>query len=148
MQYPHATESCSGRQALHKWAVTLHKKYGRSSKTFLDKKHALGFYEEFYSIEKANENLGHYFRSFYHILNFIEASAPPNLRKMYAKILRAQLSYPELLLLAFNGLSQYGEDKLKPVMEKYAMLEQLPEGYAEMSEWFKQHYSPNAFKDE
>jgi Putative phage abortive infection protein len=43
------------------------------------------------------------------------------------KILRAQLSSTELLLLFYNGLSEFGREKLHPLICKYAFLEQLPE---------------------
>ena len=75
---------------------------------------------------KAFENvmdgiLDHYFRYFYRILKFIDdTELIDNQQKYYyASIFRAQLSKYELLMLYFNGLSKFGREKLKPLMEKY-----------------------------
>ena len=71
--------------------------------------------------------LGHYFRNLYHIIRFVDESRVSGAeRKRYMKILRAQLSSKELLLFFYNGLSDVGQ-KLKPLISKYALLEQLPE---------------------
>lgn len=40
---------------------------------------------------------------------------------------RALLSRYELVWLYYNGLSVYGEEKLKPLIERYAMLKNLRE---------------------
>jgi len=72
-------------------------------------------------------DFGHYFRNLYTILNFINYSNINDKRK-YSDILRAQLSSHELLLLFFNGLTSYGIDKLKPLMEKYGLLKNVPQG--------------------
>lgn len=72
--------------------------------------------------------LGHYFRNLYHIIRFVdESQVSVAERKRYMKILRAQLSSTELLLLFYNGLSEFGREKLHPLICKYAFLEQLPE---------------------
>lgn len=81
---------------------------------------------------KAFENvmdgiLDHYFRYFYRILKFIDdTELIENQQKYYyASIFRAQLSKYELLMLYFNGLSKFGREKLKPLMEKYCILKNL-----------------------
>jgi hypothetical protein len=74
------------------------------------------------------EELGHYFRNLYHVVLFVDsAKVPVAEKKRYMKILRAQLSSRELLLLFYNGLSEFGEGKFRPLIQKYALLEQLPE---------------------
>ena len=78
----------------------------------------------------------HYFRHFYTILKFIDKEDIPETDKRifsdddlygYAKILRATLSRYELVWLYYNGLSGYGNEKLKPLLEKYCMLKNLRE---------------------
>lgn len=45
----------------------------------------------------------------------------------YTSMLRAILSRYELVWLYYNGLSEYGCEKLKPLIERYAMLKNLRE---------------------
>ena len=74
--------------------------------------------------------LDHYFRHLYTILKFINESRHiPNFedKYKYASFLRATLSRYELVLLYYNGLSSVGNQKLKPLLEKYCMLQNLDE---------------------
>ena len=82
----------------------------------------------------------HYFRHLYTILKFIDKEDIPETDKTifsdedlygYAKILRATLSRYELVWLYYNGLSGYGNEKLKPLLEKYCMLKNLREDLLE-----------------
>jgi hypothetical protein len=73
------------------------------------------------------EELGHLFRNLYHVVLFVDsAQVPVAEQKRYMKMLRAQLSSRELLVLFYNCLSELGNQKFKPLIEKYAFLEQLP----------------------
>ena len=81
-----------------------------------------GYYESF-----TPTYFDHYFRFLYRILKFVETS--PLVTDFeeeyeYTCILRAMLSRYELVWLYYNGLS-YGKDKLKPLIERYAMLNNL-----------------------
>lgn len=71
--------------------------------------------------------LDHYFRHFYTILSFIdrEGNMADEEKYHYAKILRATLSRYELVLLYYNGLSSLGNEKLKPLIEKYSILKNI-----------------------
>lgn len=69
----------------------------------------------------------HYFRFLYRILNFVKTSplvTDFDEEYEYTCMLRAMLSRYELVWLYYNGLS-YGKDKLKPLIERYAMLNNL-----------------------
>lgn len=79
------------------------------------------FYEEFF--EKHGHELSHYFRNFYRILKFVDESSVPN-KTDYTGMLRAQLSNQELAMILYNGFTKHGE-KLKPLLEKYAMFENV-----------------------
>lgn len=70
----------------------------------------------------------HYFRLLYRILKFVKDT--PLITRFddeyeYTSMLRAILSRYELVWLYYNGLSEYGVDKLKPLIERYAMLKNL-----------------------
>lgn len=73
--------------------------------------------------------LDHYYRYFYRILRYIDDSKliDSEQKYSYATILRAHLSIYELLLLYYNGLSEAGCDRLKPLMERYSMLDNMRE---------------------
>ena len=82
---------------------------------------AIGAYGRFY--ESNEHEVGHYFRNFYRILKFVDESEVVN-KEEYSGILRAQLSSFELALLFYNSLHPIGA-KLKPLVERYSMLENL-----------------------
>lgn len=80
-------------------------------------------YDHFFHLHQSD--LGHYFRHLYHIVRFAERSSLSDSEKIeFIKILRAQLTNYELLLLAYNGLHEYGS-KFKPLIEKYELLKSL-----------------------
>jgi Putative phage abortive infection protein len=80
-------------------------------------------YEYYYNIFQSD--LGHYFRNLYHLVRFIEnGNIDDPTKREHLKILRAQLSNYEILLLAYNGLSVHGR-KFKPLIEKYELLKNL-----------------------
>lgn len=69
----------------------------------------------------------HYFRHLYRIFKFVAISPLINDedRYEYASMVRGQLSRYELIWLYYNGLSVYGRDKFKPLIEKFALLKNL-----------------------
>lgn len=90
-----------------------------------------------------NSDLGHFFRHLYHIVKFVDRNPYFNsitnntafLQKAdYIKILRAQLSNSEIVLLALNGLTKQGE-KFKKYIDDYELLvninmeTEMPEDY-------------------
>jgi len=70
--------------------------------------------------------IGHYFRNLYTIFKFIDNSNIKN-KKFYTDIIKAQLCKDEIYLIFFNGLSKYGKNRFKPLIEKYNIIEQLEE---------------------
>ena len=92
----------------------------------------------------------HYFRTIYRILKFVEESSyikDNNKKYEYTSLLRAQLSKYELVWLHYNGLSSYGRDKLKPLIEKYAMLKNLRDELLVLEpEGEMPTYSPEAYR--
>jgi len=79
----------------------------------------------FYYFHLYHSSLGHYFRNLFHIVKYIDNSKLHKKEKInFIKMLRAQLSNYEILLLAYNGLSEYGEG-FKPLIEQYELLKNL-----------------------
>ena len=98
-------------------------------------------YEKFYS--RHNTELGHYFRTIYNLIKFIDVSEVPN-KKFYSNIVRAQLSDAEAALLFHNGLSPYGSKKFKPLIEKYGLLKNVSDTDI-LDAKLKDVYSKSAF---
>ncbi|WP_157972910.1 putative phage abortive infection protein [Aureibaculum luteum] len=83
---------------------------------------AIRAYNEVYDENKAD--LSHYFRTIYHIFKFIDDSKIEN-KKRYVSIARAQLSSYEQILLFYNCLHINGNEKFKPLIEKYAIFKNI-----------------------
>jgi len=79
-------------------------------------------YTKFYNHYQSD--LGHYFRNLYNILKFIDKKNPGD-KYFYSNLLRAQLSPYELIMLFYNSLSQFGEEKFKPLMEEFHFLQNI-----------------------
>lgn len=72
--------------------------------------------------------LDHYFRHLYRIVKFVddaEIIKSKTKKYEYICILRAQLSDYELGFLFYNCLSDNGREKFKPLIEKYALFNNL-----------------------
>lgn len=80
-------------------------------------------YESFY--KRYSHVLGHFCRSTYTILKFIDESPIEN-KKFYCNIFKSTLSNHDFGLLAFNSLSSHGS-KLKLLIEKYGFLQNFYE---------------------
>lgn len=68
------------------------------------------------------QDLGHYFRYLYNVVRFVDR-AQDDIR--YMKLLRAQLSDYELLMLFYNAQAEMGEN-FRQYIEKYALFDNLP----------------------
>lgn len=90
----------------------------------------------------------HYLRLLYRILKFVKTTSLVTTYEEeyeYTAMLRAVLSRYELVWLFYNGLT-YGEDKLKPLIERYAMLSNLrTDMLANCSEIDEGAYDPSAY---
>ncbi|GAB5990798.1 hypothetical protein AE1304_02570 [Aeromonas enteropelogenes] len=72
------------------------------------------------------DKLGHYFRYLYQVFIFIELSSFTfDDKKIYANILRAQISNQEFSLLFINCLCYGRSDKFKRLVEKYSFFEHI-----------------------
>lgn len=117
--------------------IYWHQKTGSDPNGILTTMHDKGI-EAYPSIPDI-ELLDHYFRHLYTILRYVDESdafkfnddGEPDeayekeQKYHYTTIVRATLSRFELLVLYYNGLSIYGREKLKPLIEKYALLNNI-----------------------
>lgn len=81
------------------------------------------YYLDFHKVY--GDQVGHYFRNIYQILKLIDEEEIEN-KKLYSNLLRAQLNSYELGLLFFNCISEIGNERFKPLVEKYEFFEHLP----------------------
>jgi hypothetical protein len=75
--------------------------------------------------KKVESDLGSYFRSLHHIIQFIDNSDASD-KKIYTDFIRAQLSSYELVFIFYYGLSDFGNSTFKPLIEKYNLFAYLP----------------------
>jgi hypothetical protein len=140
---------CYGKVALSIFVDMLHAEFNRFTGDYNKVEQILEYYENYYT--KKGAFLGHYFRSLYHILKYLdELKINIELKSNLIKIVRSQLSVAELRLLYFNGLSNHGNKKFKPIIEKYSILEDLPlqgKYFSKIIEYKRNHYNPSAFGD-
>ena len=82
-----------------------------------------------YSIVTGISFLDHYFRHLYRIFKYVDTSdsISDDERYEYACIVRSQLSDYELVILFYNCLTANGRAKFKPLIEKYAIFNNLRE---------------------
>lgn len=90
----------------------------------------------------------HYFRLLYRIVKFVDESKliQEKDKYEYVCILRALLSRYELVWLYYNGLSEYGCEKMKPYIEKYALLKNIREDLLLEDFAMENKYSDGAFR--
>jgi hypothetical protein len=101
-----------------------------------------GVYLRFYG--SMESELGHYFRSLYNIVKFVDNSPVKN-KRLYTNLVRAQLSSYEVALLFYNSLSELGRDKFRPLIERYALLKMVPRSELFDSERHISLYKATAF---
>jgi len=80
-------------------------------------------YEQFYVRHQVE--LGHYFRYLYNIFKFIHNSEVAD-KKFYSNLVRAQISNHELVIIFYNCLSKYGNEKFWPLLVEFSILKNMP----------------------
>lgn len=80
-----------------------------------------------YSEISSTTRFDHYFRHLYRIYKYVDTSdlIANNERYDYACIIRSQLSDYELVMLFYNCLTANGRAKFKPLIERYAIFNNL-----------------------
>jgi len=88
--------------------------------------------------------LGHYFRALYNLFKLVDQSGVDN-KKFYTNLVRAQLSNYELVILFYNCLGKHGKEKFKPLIERYAIFDNIDGTEVINFEHLKKEYSGSAF---
>ncbi|KLE05546.1 putative phage abortive infection protein [Aliarcobacter butzleri] len=124
----------------------------KAIRTLKDKEYTLN-----HVIKDIDPIIGHYFRSIYQILEFIDLNDSVANKKFYSNILRAQLSQYELGLLFYYCVSRNGIKLMLNLITKYEFLEYLEykkefeniylEMYIEESRKFDENNIHKAFGD-
>lgn len=96
----------------------------------------------------ATNRFDHYFRHLYRIFKYVDTTdlISDEERYEYACIVRSQLSDYELIMLFFNGLSDNGKEKFKPLIEKYAILKNMRPDLLPSAGKEKKSYLDGAYK--
>ena len=82
-------------------------------------------YSKFYL--RYGDELGQYYRTLYNILKLVDRAELIDKKSIYTNLVRAQLSRFELSLLFYNCLSDFGKEKMAPLVKKYHILKYLEE---------------------
>lgn len=131
-----------GRDCFVAWYDMLRERaHNRGPKTPLGVRETIVQYEALFHTYASD--LGHYFRSLYHMIKFVEESDIPD-QKRYTNFVRMQLSSHELALLFYNCLSQYGVEKFKPLVEQFSLLKNLDPGLV-LGPGHRDEYGAGAF---
>lgn len=80
-------------------------------------------YNEFY--KQYGDELGQYYRTLYNVLKLVDRANFLDEKTIYTNLVRAQLSRYELSLLFYNCLSDYGREKMVPLVKDYKILKHL-----------------------
>lgn len=83
-----------------------------------------GSYRNFWKEHQVE--LGHYFRYLYNVIRFIKESNFVD--GPYLRLVRAQLSDQELLLLFYNCVASEHGDRFKQLVEEFSILDNMPRG--------------------
>lgn len=106
---PESAEKYVGKEFFLKHKNDIYKDYIVTNSFFKNRKSAIDSYTKFYISNK--ESVAHYYRTIYRIFRLIEETKYDYPEKMsYAKIVRAQLSEPELFFLNYNACTAYGKN--------------------------------------
>lgn len=100
-----------------------------------------------YTAVSETNRFDHYFRHLYRIFKYVDTTdlISDEERYEYACIVRSQLSDYELIMLFFNGLSDNGKEKFKPLIEKYAILKNMRPDLLPSAGKEKTFYSEGAY---
>jgi hypothetical protein len=131
-----------GRDCFRTFYWHLERAYNRLGLSADPKGTAISAYLAVYKTYEGD--LGHYFRSLYHIIKFVHESPEATDKRRYTNFVRAQLSSNELAMLFYNGLSPLGAEKMKPLIERYALLKNLSKERL-LSPTHIEFYAPTAF---
>jgi hypothetical protein len=74
--------------------------------------------------EGRESDLGHYFRSLFHLVKYVHSSKVSD-KKKYVDLIQAFLTDGELYLIFYNGIGRYGREKFLPLLDDYSFFENI-----------------------
>lgn len=99
--------------------------------------------------KKTDYKTGYFFRSLFNLIAFVDRFETSNTefdKAIYTKLIRAQLSMGEILLIFYNCISDLGAEKFKPLVEKYSLLKGIDENLL-LHQSHKDLYDKKAYDD-
>jgi hypothetical protein len=103
-----------GKEAFEKILDSIRNSFRYSSPPYFELSYEIAY--------RDNENdLGHYFRVLYHLCSYVSTVVHVD-RQFYMKLVFAQLSNSELLLVGYNCSLGRGRSKFKKIIEEYKCL--------------------------
>lgn len=113
-----------GKKAIHESLEDMYEGYDSQQPSFRQRKLAVLAYQDFYNRER--DFAPTYFRTLYRICQVIDESNCEEKKKVeYMKILRAQLTDSELVLMRYNAMTPLGH-KFIVYINKYNLLKHMP----------------------
>ncbi len=113
-----------GKMAIHKSLEDMYDEYDSELPSPFRRKSAVMAYLGFYARERNFAPV--YFRTLYRICQIIDENACKETKKVeYMKILRAQLTDSELILMRYNAMTPLGK-KFTTYINKYNLLKHIP----------------------
>lgn len=113
-----------GKIAIHKSVENMYDGYKSDQPSVNGRKLAVSAYHEFYARERNFAPV--YFRTLYRICQIVDESDCAEEKKVeYVKILRAQLTDSELILMRYNAMTPIG-NKFSVYINKYNLLKHIP----------------------
>jgi hypothetical protein len=140
----HQAVRLEGRECFAQWHRELKSAYCSRLPTQRQSGDRAFVTECYLEVYRPNQGeLGHYFRTLYHTIKFVNLSDIKDKRR-YITLARAQLSQYELALLFYNCASPLGE-KFKPLVEEFGLLENLDDALL-LDPGHKEFYAPSAYR--
>jgi hypothetical protein len=94
---------------------------------FLNLNNVIQYMESYAALsQNFSDSLDHYFRFTYHVIKFADDNFEFEKAYVYVRLLRAQLSNGEQLMIAINALFGAGKEKMLPLINKYSLLHNIP----------------------
>lgn len=115
-----------GKNAIDRMNKNILNLYSSLKKTKQNNENLSNFRDAFWSVyEDANGTSATYMKNIHNCLKIIDNHCIENKKTDYSDLLRAQFSYPELVFILFNSISNDDFNDFKIRIEKYSFIKDL-----------------------
>ncbi|NML24341.1 putative phage abortive infection protein [Zoogloea dura] len=118
----HVAPLATGRACFRTYASRLHNEQNQVDASCLAEVFP-SLFDKFRS--EFGDDISHYLLTLEQIAKFIDSKIPNDEKGGYSEILRATLSMNERVVLFYYGLSPIGQQRLKPLIERYGLLDRV-----------------------